>query len=74
MLKKPGVVTGAFVCGYGAARTLVEFFREPDQQIGYLFGGWFTMGMALSIPMALVGAALVWYFARAAGVPAAKRK
>ncbi len=49
-LKKPGVVTGAFVCGYGIARIFVEFFREPDQQIGYLFGGWFTMGMLLSLP------------------------
>ncbi|MEQ8327561.1 prolipoprotein diacylglyceryl transferase [Parvibaculum sp.] len=74
-LKKPGVVTGAFVCGYGIARTFVEFFREPDQQIGYLFGGWFTMGMLLSLPMAIAGAALVWYFARAAAKPApAKRK
>jgi phosphatidylglycerol---prolipoprotein diacylglyceryl transferase len=69
------VVTGAFVCGYGIARTFVEFFREPDQQIGYLFGGWFTMGMLLSLPMAIAGAALVWYFARAAAKPApAKRK
>jgi len=73
-LKKPGVVTGAFVCGYGLARTAVEFFREPDQQIGYLFGGWFTMGMALSIPMALAGAALAWHFARKVAAAKTKRK
>lgn len=69
-LKKPGVVTGAFICGYGIARTFVEFFREPDAQIGYLAGGWLTMGMALSIPMALAGAALMWVFANRAAGPA----
>ena len=37
------------------SRIFVEFFREPDQQIGYLFGGWLTMGMVLSLPMVLVG-------------------
>ncbi|MCF8470055.1 MAG: prolipoprotein diacylglyceryl transferase [Parvibaculum sp.] len=63
-LKKPGVTTGMFIAGYGIARTAIEFFREPDTQIGYLFGGWLTMGMALSIPMALAGAALAWHFAR----------
>lgn len=75
-LKKPGVVTGAFICGYGCARILVEFFREPDAQIGYLFGGWLTMGMVLSAPMVIVGAGLVWHFARKPAAPAkpAKRK
>lgn len=73
-LRKPGVAMGAFVTGYGIARTAVEFFREPDQQIGYLFGGWFTMGMALSIPMALVGAGIVWYCARTAKTAAASKR
>lgn len=72
-LKKPGVVTGAFVCGYGIARTFVEFFREPDAQIGYLAGGWLTMGMVLSIPMALAGAALMWFAATRAAEPARKK-
>lgn len=54
-LKTPGFVAGAFVAGYGAARIFVEFFREPDQQLGYLFGGWLTMGMVLSLPMVLIG-------------------
>ncbi|MEP2830412.1 prolipoprotein diacylglyceryl transferase [Parvibaculum sp.] len=75
-LKRPGVVMGVFICGYGLARTAVEFFREPDQQIGYLFGGWFTMGMLLSIPMALIGASLAWHFVTRSSKPAtaAKRK
>lgn len=72
-LKKPGVVTDAFVCGYGIARTFVEFFREPDAQIGYLAGGWLTMGMVLSIPMALAGAALMWFAATRATEPARKK-
>jgi phosphatidylglycerol:prolipoprotein diacylglycerol transferase len=61
-LKAPGFVGGAFICGYGLARIFVEFFREPDPQLGYLFGGWLTMGMILSIPMVLVG---LWAMLRA---------
>ncbi len=61
-LKTPGFVGGALVAGYGLSRMFVEFFREPDQQIGYLAGGWLTMGMVLSAPMVLIG---VWAMARA---------
>lgn len=56
-LKTPGFVGGAFVAGYGLSRIVVEFFREPDAHIGYLAGGWLTMGMLLSLPMVLAG---VW--------------
>ncbi|MCO5065149.1 MAG: prolipoprotein diacylglyceryl transferase [Rhizobiaceae bacterium] len=58
-LATPGFVAGAFVAGYGCARIFVEFFREPDVQIGYLAGGWLTMGMVLSVPLVLVGVALM---------------
>jgi phosphatidylglycerol:prolipoprotein diacylglycerol transferase len=51
---------------YGAARIFVEFFREPDAQIGYLAGGWLTMGMVLSLPMVLIGAAVMFHARRAA--------
>ena len=61
-LQYPGFVAGAFVTGYGLSRIFVEFFREPDQQIGYLLGGWLTMGMVLSVPMVLAG---VWAMATA---------
>lgn len=61
-LKSPGFVSGAFVAGYGAARIFVEFFREPDTQLGYLLGGWLTMGMVLSLPMVLIG---IWAMASA---------
>ena len=42
--------------GYALARIFVEFFRMPDAQLGYLMGGWLTMGMILSLPMVLAGA------------------
>lgn len=60
-LKRPGLVAGAMITGYAAARIFVEFFREPDAHIGYLAGGWLTMGMVLSVPMLLVG---LWAMAR----------
>jgi len=67
-LKSPGLVTGIFVLGYALSRIFVEFFREPDAQIGYLVGGWLTMGMLLSLPMALAG---IWAIARARRAAAA---
>ncbi len=54
--RSPGYVAGLFLAGYGLSRIFVEFFREPDAHIGYLAGGWLTMGMVLSLPMVLIGA------------------
>nr|WP_274628004.1 prolipoprotein diacylglyceryl transferase [Mesorhizobium shangrilense] len=68
-LRSPGFIAGAFVAGYAAARIFVEFFREPDAQLGYLAGDWLTMGMVLSTPMVLLGLWLMWR-ARPAGSPA----
>ncbi|MES0004115.1 prolipoprotein diacylglyceryl transferase [Mesorhizobium sp. M0062] len=65
-LKTPRFVGGAFICGYGLSRIFVEFFREPDQQLGYLLGGWLTMGMVLSLPMVLAG---IWAMATAKPAP-----
>jgi phosphatidylglycerol:prolipoprotein diacylglycerol transferase len=53
-LKRPGTVIGAFAVGYGCARLFCEFFREPDVQLGFLWGG-LTMGMLLSAPLILAG-------------------
>ncbi len=53
-LKRPGVVTGTFAVAYGVVRIFCEFFREPDPQLGFLWGG-LTMGMLLSIPLILAG-------------------
>jgi phosphatidylglycerol:prolipoprotein diacylglycerol transferase len=57
-LKRPGVVTGVFAIGYGIARIACEFFREPDVQLGFLWGG-LTMGMLLCIPLVIAGIALL---------------
>ena len=60
-----GAVSGLFLAGYGTFRFLVEFFREPDAHLGYLAGGWLTMGMLLSLPMVLLGVGLmVWAYRR----------
>ena len=53
-LRRPGFVIGAFALGYGIARIVCEFFREPDPQLGFLWGG-LTMGMLLSVPLMLAG-------------------
>ncbi len=50
-----GAVSGLFLIAYGCFRFSVEFFREPDSQIGFLTGGWLTMGMLLSLPMIVAG-------------------
>jgi phosphatidylglycerol:prolipoprotein diacylglycerol transferase len=57
-LKRPGLVLGAFALGYGIARSIGEHFREPDPQLGFLWGG-LTMGTLLSIPLMLAGIALI---------------
>ena len=57
-LKRPGLVTGTFAMGYGVARITCEFFREPDAQLGFLWGG-LTMGMLLCIPLIVAGSAVL---------------
>jgi phosphatidylglycerol:prolipoprotein diacylglycerol transferase len=51
---KLGVLSGAFLIGYGICRILAELFREPDAQLGFLFSG-ITMGQLLSVPMLVIG-------------------
>ena len=68
-----GLIIGLFAMCYAVLRSCGEFFREPDAQLGFLWGG-LTMGMLLSIPMALVGAALAWHFATRGAEPAAARR
>jgi phosphatidylglycerol:prolipoprotein diacylglycerol transferase len=64
-LRRPGLAAGLFAAGYAAARIFCEFFREPDAQIGFLFGG-ATMGMLLSLPLLVIG---LWLIARARPLP-----
>ena len=55
---RPGLLAGAFFAGYGVARCIGEFFREPDAFLGFLWFG-ATMGQLLSLPMILLGLYLV---------------
>ena len=57
-LKRPGLILGSFIAIYGIARIIGEHFREPDPQLGFLWGG-LTMGMLLSVPMIIVGAIII---------------
>jgi phosphatidylglycerol:prolipoprotein diacylglycerol transferase len=57
-LKRPGLIIGAFAVCYGIARMISELFREPDAQLGFLWGG-LTMGMLLTIPLIAAGAVFV---------------
>ncbi len=70
-LKMPGRVMGVFIAGYGIARFIVEFFRQPDAQfispgnplgLAWQIDGWgLTQGQALSLPMIAVG---LWFVLR----------
>jgi phosphatidylglycerol:prolipoprotein diacylglycerol transferase len=62
-LERPGVIIGAFAMIYAVMRSFCELFREPDVQLGFLWRGT-TMGMLLSIPLFLAGAAFVAYALR----------
>jgi phosphatidylglycerol:prolipoprotein diacylglycerol transferase len=53
-------VSGMFALAYAVFRMVIEFFREPDAHIGFLAFGWLTMGQLLSVPLALIGIALLW--------------
>ncbi|MFN3163484.1 MAG: prolipoprotein diacylglyceryl transferase [Pseudohongiellaceae bacterium] len=53
-------VSGLFAVCYGAFRFFVEFFRQPDEQLGYLAFGWLTMGQLLSLPMIIAGAVFLY--------------
>jgi phosphatidylglycerol:prolipoprotein diacylglycerol transferase len=51
---KPGLLGGVFITGYGLSRFVIEYFREPDAQLGLLSFG-LSMGQLLSLPMILIG-------------------
>lgn len=58
--KPPGAVSGMFALCYGIFRFVVEFFRQPDVQIGFVAFGWLSEGQLLSIPLILVGILMLW--------------
>lgn len=62
ILNKKGITSGLFLLLYSICRISLEQFREPDEQIGFLFGN-FTMGQLLSTPMMLAGLIIILYSA-----------
>jgi phosphatidylglycerol:prolipoprotein diacylglycerol transferase len=58
--ERPGIISGVFLIGYAVSRIIVEFFREPDVQIGFLFD-YFTMGQLLCVPMIVGGLVAIGY-------------
>ena len=62
-------VSGLFGVLYGTFRFVAEFVREPDAHIGYLAGGWLTMGQVLSLPLVAVGVVLLLLSRRAPTLP-----
>jgi phosphatidylglycerol---prolipoprotein diacylglyceryl transferase len=55
---KPGLLSGAFLIGYGIIRFLLEFTRQPDPQLGFVLGP-FSMGQLLSFLMIVVGVVIL---------------
>lgn len=55
-----GMLSGLFLCGYSLARIIIEYFREPDVQLGFIFADSITMGQILSVPMFFLGLFLIY--------------
>lgn len=55
-----GRISGVFLIFYGLFRSIVEIFRQPDEQIGFLFN-YLTLGQILSLPLVLFGIYLVFF-------------
>ncbi len=62
---RPGFISGFFLFGYAIARMVIENFREPDEQIGFLFAR-VTMGQMLTVPMLLFGLFIMLWAAKKA--------
>jgi phosphatidylglycerol:prolipoprotein diacylglycerol transferase len=70
-VKHYGYISAVFLGGYGFFRYVVEFFREPDAQLGYYFGGTTTMGQILCLIM--IGLSVGMYlYAKKKAIPVAR--
>ncbi len=65
--KFDGFSAGIYVCGYGIARFFIEFFREPDVQLGFVLG-FNTMGQVLCLVMIAAGIAVLFWRRKTAAV------
>ena len=71
-LQQHGRITGVLLAGYGLARSMIEFVREPDEQIGLLLDS-FSIGQLLSVPMIIFGVYLIMRKPALPGRPLAQR-
>jgi phosphatidylglycerol---prolipoprotein diacylglyceryl transferase len=69
MLRRPGVIAGTFMAGYGLARSFCEFFREPDAGHWFTIGP-FTAGILYSLPMIAAGVIIIALARRRVVAPA----
>lgn len=53
-------ISGLFLMLFGSYRFFVEFFRQPDKQLGFIAFDWMTMGQLLSLPMVVIGGFMLW--------------
>jgi phosphatidylglycerol:prolipoprotein diacylglycerol transferase len=58
--RTPGLLSGIFITGYGICRFIIEFYREPDIQVGLILN-YFSLGQLLSLPMIFAGIFLIRY-------------
>ncbi len=72
-LKTPGELLVAFLWGYGIFRFTIEFFREPDPQLGFI-AYWLTMGQLLCLAMIAGGVGLLIYIRLTRSTKTAKSK
>ncbi|MBL7663621.1 MAG: prolipoprotein diacylglyceryl transferase [Bacteriovoracaceae bacterium] len=68
-----GALSAVFLLGYGFFRYVVEFFREPDSQLGYYFGGTTTMGQILCLLM-MVASIFMYLYAKKVSLPVSNKK
>jgi phosphatidylglycerol:prolipoprotein diacylglycerol transferase len=64
--ERDGDVFALFLILYGIFRIFCEFFREPDMQMGYIFG-FITMGQILSLAMMCIGFVLKYVYLKKRG-------
>ncbi len=62
-----GFISGLYIFGYGFFRFFIEFYRQPDEHLGFVLGS-LSMGQVLCIAM-MIGAAVLWYIAKRAERP-----
>lgn len=64
-------ISALFISLYGIFRFIVEFYRQPDAHIQELLFGWMTRGQVLTVPMIIIGIAiLIWAYTKGFGEPA----